>query len=124
MTPSNKLDSYLPVPTKQKFAATFRTVSRFSFWTQLALGGFSGIVLLLAIFSRNSTTTQTDNPAIGLGIFLGIAGIMLIALLIWGISTLVSLGINEKTLIIIIFGGIASFGLIGRIVHVAKDSRK
>lgn len=57
-------------------------------------------------------------------IFLGIAGIMLVALLIWGISTLVSMGINEKTLIIIIFGGIAFFGLIGRIVHVAKDSRK
>ena len=57
-------------------------------------------------------------------ILLGIAGIMLAILLIWGIMTLFSMGINEKTLIIVIFGGIACFGLIGRIIHVAKDSRK
>ncbi len=57
-------------------------------------------------------------------ILLGIAGIMLAILLIWGILTLFSMGINEKTFIIIIFGGIACFGLIGRIIHVAKDSRK
>ena len=50
--------------------------------------------------------------------------IMLVALLIWGFMTLFSMGINEKTLIIVIFGGIASFGLIGRIIHVAKDSAK
>ena len=83
MNTSNKLNSYLPAPTKQKFAAIFRIVSRFSFWIQLALGGFSGIVLLLAIFSRNSTTTQIDNPAIGLGIFLGIVGILLLAVRIY-----------------------------------------
>jgi hypothetical protein len=57
-------------------------------------------------------------------ILLGIAGIMLATLLIWGILTLFSMGVNEKTLIILIFGGIACFGLIGRIIHVAKDSRK
>jgi hypothetical protein len=57
-------------------------------------------------------------------ILLGIAGIMLVTLLIWGFMTLLSMGINEKTLIIVIFGGIASFGLIGRIIHVAKDSAK
>ena len=57
-------------------------------------------------------------------VLLGIAGIMLVALLIWGIMTLFSMGISEKTLIIIIFGGIASFGLIGRLIHVINDSRK
>ncbi|WP_009629913.1 DUF3611 family protein [Synechocystis sp. PCC 7509] len=82
MNTSNKLNSYLPAPTKQKFAAIFRVVSRFSFWMQLALGGFSGIVLLLAIFSRNSAT-QATNPAIGLGIFLGIVGILLLAVRIY-----------------------------------------
>lgn len=55
---------------------------------------------------------------------LGMAGIMLATLLIWGILTLFSMGINEKTFIILIFGGIACFGLIGRIIYVAKDSRK
>ena len=55
---------------------------------------------------------------------LGIAGIMLAGLLVWGFMTLFSMGINEKTLIIVIFGGIGCFGLIGRMVHVAKDSRK
>ena len=57
-------------------------------------------------------------------ILLGIAGIMLAALLIWGVMSLFSIGISEKTLIIVIFGGIGCFGLIGRIIHVAKDSRK
>ena len=55
---------------------------------------------------------------------LGIAGIMLAGLLVWGFMTLFSMGINEKTLIIVIFGGIGCFGLIGRMIHVAKDSRK
>jgi uncharacterized membrane protein YuzA (DUF378 family) len=57
-------------------------------------------------------------------ILLGLAGLMLISFLIWGVMALFSMGINEKTLIIVIFGGIASFGLIGRIIHVAKDSTK
>lgn len=57
-------------------------------------------------------------------ILLAIAGLLFAALLIWGIMTLFSMGINEKTLIVIIFGGIACLGLIGRIIHVAKDSRK
>lgn len=82
MNSLNKLNSYLPAPTKKKFAAIFRVVSRFSFWIQLGLGGFSGIVLLLAIFSRNSTT-PTSNPAIGFGIFLGAVGIVLLAVRIY-----------------------------------------
>lgn len=50
---SNDLNSYLPVPTKQRFAVTFYLVRRISFWVQLGLGGVSGLALLLAIFSRN-----------------------------------------------------------------------
>lgn len=57
-------------------------------------------------------------------VLLGIAGIMLASLLIWGAMTLFSVGISEKTLIIAVFGGIACFGLIGRIISVAKDSRR
>ena len=79
---SNNLNSYLPVPTKQKFAATFRVVSRISFWVQLALGAFSGIALLLAMFSRN-VSTQTDNPVIGFGIFLAIVGILVLCFRIY-----------------------------------------
>jgi hypothetical protein len=55
---------------------------------------------------------------------LGIAGIMLVAIIVWGILTLFSTGMSEKTFIILIFGGIACLGLIGRIIYVAKDSRK
>jgi hypothetical protein len=55
---------------------------------------------------------------------LGIAGMMLVTIIIWGILTLFSMGFSEKTFIIIIFGGIASLGLIGRMIYVAKDSRK
>ncbi|MCU0468058.1 MAG: hypothetical protein MUF58_05605 [Arcicella sp.] len=57
-------------------------------------------------------------------VLMGIAGVLLIGFLIWGITSLMSMGINEKTLIIIVFGGIASFGLIGRIITVAKDSTR
>lgn len=74
---TNKLNSYLPVPTKQQFAATFRMVSRISFWVQLALAAVSGIALLFAMFSRN-VTTQTDNPVTGFGIFLAIVGILVL----------------------------------------------
>lgn len=57
-------------------------------------------------------------------VLMGIAGVLLIGFMIWGITSLMSMGINEKTLIIIVFGGIASFGLIGRIITVAKDSTR
>jgi uncharacterized membrane protein YidH (DUF202 family) len=74
---SSQLGSYLPIPTKQRFAGTFRTVSRFSFWIQLVLGAISAIALSLAIFSRN-LSVQTNNAGIGLGIFLAIGGILLL----------------------------------------------
>lgn len=73
----NQLGSYLPPPTKQRFADTFRTVSQFSFWIQLVLGAISVITLLLAIFRRN-LSVQTNNAGIGLGIFLARVGILLL----------------------------------------------
>lgn len=75
---SNELNFYLPAPTKQRFAATFRVVRRISFGVQLALGAVSGLALLLAIFSRNVTAQTTTNPVMGFGIFLGIIGILLL----------------------------------------------
>ncbi len=57
-------------------------------------------------------------------ILLGIAGLMMIAFIIWGMMTLFSIGMNEKTVFILIFGGIGCFGLIGRVIYVMKDSRK
>ena len=74
---STELNFYLPAPTKQRFAATFRVVRRISFGVQLALGAVSGLALLLAIFSRN-VTDQTTNRAMGFGVFLGIIGILLL----------------------------------------------
>jgi hypothetical protein len=75
---SNELNFYLPAPTKQRFAATFRVVRRISFGVQLALGAVSGLALLLAIFSRNVTAQTTTNPVMGFGVFLGIIGILLL----------------------------------------------
>jgi uncharacterized membrane protein YidH (DUF202 family) len=75
---SNDLNSYLPVPTKQKFAATFHVVRPISFWVQLALGAVSSFALLLAIFSRNSTVQTTTNSVMGFGVFLGIIGILVL----------------------------------------------
>ena len=72
---TSNLKSYLPAPTKQQFAATFRVVRRISFWVQLALGVVSGLALSLAIFSRNFTGQTTTNPVMGFGVFLGVIGI-------------------------------------------------
>ncbi|MBW4622021.1 MAG: DUF3611 family protein [Cyanosarcina radialis HA8281-LM2] len=67
----------LPPPTKQRFAATFRVASRFSFWIQLALGSVSAIALLFAIFSRNLGTVANNTP-MGFGIFLAIVGLLIL----------------------------------------------
>ncbi|AFY89261.1 DUF3611 family protein [Chroococcidiopsis thermalis] len=73
---SELLQTSLPTPTKQRFAATFRVVSRFSFWIQLALASTSGIALTFAVFSR-SLSVATENAAIGLSIFLAVVGVLL-----------------------------------------------
>ena len=75
---TNKLNFYLPIPTKQRFAATFRVLKRVSFWIQLALGAVSALALSLAIFSRNLTIEATANPVMGFGVFLGIIGILVL----------------------------------------------
>jgi Protein of unknown function (DUF3611) len=82
---SNDLNSYLPTPTKQRFAATFQVVRPISFWIQLALGSISSLALFLAIFSRNSTVQTTTNSAMQFGAFLGIFGILVLCFrLYWG----------------------------------------
>ena len=75
---TSNLKSYLPTPTKQQFAATFRIVRQISVWVQLALGAVSGLALLLAILSRNFTVQTTTNPVLGFGVFLGIIGILVL----------------------------------------------
>jgi len=75
---SELIQNSLPTPTKQRFAATFRVVSRFSFWIQLALASTSGIVLIFAVFSR-SLSTVTNNAAIGFSIFFAVIGVLLAA---------------------------------------------
>ncbi len=75
---SNDLNSYLPTPTKQRFAATFHIVRPISFWVQLALGAVSFFALVLAIFSRSSTVQTTTNSVMGFGVFLGIIGILVL----------------------------------------------
>jgi hypothetical protein len=73
---SELIKDSLPTPTKQRFAAAFRVVSRFSFWIQLALASTSGIALIFAIFSR-SLTEATDNLGLSFSIFLAVVGVLL-----------------------------------------------
>jgi len=73
---SELLNTSLPAPTKQRFAATLRVVSRSSFWIQLALVSISGIALIFAVFSR-SLSVATDNASIGFSIFLAVIGVLL-----------------------------------------------
>ena len=74
---TNQLATYLHPPSKQEFAATFRVVSRISFWVQLALGAVSVLALVFALLSRN-LTAATDNPGIGFGVFLAAIAILLL----------------------------------------------
>ena len=53
------------VPDKDKFARTFRILSRISYWIHLILGAVSAVTLLLVTFSRSATNSGT-----GIGIFM------------------------------------------------------
>lgn len=64
------------LPSKQKFAGTFRLLSRISYWIHLILGALSGITLLLVTFSR----TTTDESRTGAGFSIAIAILSLFAL--------------------------------------------
>lgn len=54
-----ELRSNNQLPDKQKFAGTFRLLSRISYWIHLILGSISGITLLLVVFSRSATNSGT-----------------------------------------------------------------
>lgn len=64
------------LPSKRKFARTFRILSRISYWIHLILGTISGLTLLLVTFSRNTS----ENPSLGGGVGIFIAMFSLIAL--------------------------------------------
>ncbi|MDV2992571.1 MAG: hypothetical protein N4J56_002225 [Chroococcidiopsis sp. SAG 2025] len=83
---SNNLNSYLPTPTKQKFAATFQVVRPISVWVKLSLGAVSFLALTLAIFSRSSTVQTTSNSVMGLGVFLGIIGILVLCFRLYWVN--------------------------------------
>lgn len=59
------------LPSKRKFARTFRLLSRISYWIHLILGVLSGITLLLVSFSR-STTSGGTTTGTGVGIFIAV----------------------------------------------------
>ena len=59
------------LPSKNKFARTFRILSRISYWIHLILGVVSGITLLLVFFSR-STTERGTTAGTGIGIFIAV----------------------------------------------------
>lgn len=64
------------LPSKRKFAATFRLLSRISYWIHLMLGVISGIILLLVTFSRGTT----EESSTGAGLSIAIALFSLFAL--------------------------------------------
>jgi len=55
-------------------------------------------------------------------ILLAVAGLMLLAVLAWALASVFDFGLNEKTIMMVLFGGIAGVGLISRVIYVAKDS--
>lgn len=75
---SNPFSVSLPAPTKQRFSATFHVVRQISFSVQLILGAVASVALLLSIFSRNVTVQATTNPIMRFGVFLGVAGILVL----------------------------------------------
>ena len=56
------------IPSKPKFARTFRILSRISYWIHLILGAISGVTLLLVIFSRSAT--ESTSASAGVSIFI------------------------------------------------------
>ena len=59
------------LPDKNKFARTFRILSRVSYWIHLLLGAISGVTLILVVFSRSATNSGT-----GIGIFIAMFGLI------------------------------------------------
>ncbi len=64
------------LPSKRKFAHTFRSLSHISYWIHVILGTISGLILLLVTFS--SRTNNSGSAGTSIGIF--IAMFSLIAL--------------------------------------------
>ncbi|MGB3533912.1 MAG: DUF3611 family protein [Microcoleaceae cyanobacterium] len=64
-------------PSKTQFAKTLKVLGRISFWIQLVLGIAASITLLLVTISRNNSA-GTNNPWIGLGLFLAISSIIVL----------------------------------------------
>ena len=63
-----------PSPSKRKFAGIFRLLGRISFWIHILLGGAAAITIVLVMLSRDFS--DTNNPYIGLGIFLAVCSIL------------------------------------------------
>lgn len=63
-----------PVPKKQEFADRFRLLARISYWIHLLLGAVSGIILLLVIFSRSFS--ETNSAVIGLSLVFSFSSII------------------------------------------------
>lgn len=70
----DKLRSPSPVPKKQEFANRFRLLARISYWIHLLLGSVSGIILLLVIFSRSFS--ETNSAVIGLSLVFSFSAII------------------------------------------------
>ncbi len=59
-------------------------------------------------------------------VLLGFVTLLTVTLIAWGLIALFGStgGINEKSIFILIIGGIVSIGLIGRVIVVMKDTFK
>lgn len=62
------------LPSKSKFARTFRLLSRISYWVHIVLGVVSGVTLMLVTFSRSATNSGT-----GIGIFIAMFSLLALA---------------------------------------------
>jgi uncharacterized membrane protein YidH (DUF202 family) len=67
------------LPSKGKFASTFRLLSRISYWIHLILGTISGVTLLLVIFSRDTGGTDNAGSSSGIGLFIAIFSLIALA---------------------------------------------
>lgn len=60
------------LPSKSKFARTFRILSRISYWIHLILGVISGVTLVLVSLSRSAT----NSAGTGIGIFIAMFSLL------------------------------------------------
>ncbi|HHP7246057.1 MAG TPA: DUF3611 family protein [Elainellaceae cyanobacterium] len=74
---SSNLSQSPPMPEIQRAASALRVAGWTSFWIQFAIALVSGVILVVALFSRN-IEDDSQTPTTGFSLFLAVCGIIIL----------------------------------------------